>query len=67
MDRSSSEVYSDEEVQQSQQVVRVGSFLPRPTGKSSAEVEESAKVADTEMAAGSQGHDVRETYHINGR
>ena len=65
MDRSSSEVYSDEEVQQSQQVVRVGSFLPRPTGKSSAEVEELAKVADTEMAAGSQGHDVRETYRTS--
>ena len=56
MDRSSSEVYSDEEVQaftqchlqdllQGTQVVRVGSFSPRPTGESSAEVEESAEVA----------------------
>ena len=66
MDRSSSEVdVTDEEGQQSQQVVRVGSFLPRPTGKSSAEVEESAKVADTEMAAESQGHDVRDNYRTS--
>ena len=70
MDRSSSEVYSDEEVEaftqchlhdllQGTQEVQVGSLSPRPTGESSAEVEDSEVTPACDFDSPMHGRDTR--------